>query len=228
MATVENIESLDQSFLTYTLNWPVLTEDTCAFGGQTGRKAEALALAQAHQDFDAVVQGQYWEHGSAWTFGKSGGCSVGCLTHATNAHGDFVPLYGIPASVAKLSDDIFESLIREESKSFPVRFISAIPVGADLTGVYTKLRLHILERWYERNPEQEGVYRLLVKDIPGWNASNADTSTHWMNYSHLSGAVNDLIAELRFDLVSANYDAPGDYVNLSEPFLKFISECVPA
>lgn len=227
MTTLENIATLNDIFLNYTLNWPVLDEDTCAFGGQIGRKTEALALAQAHQDFDAVVQGQYWEDGSAWTFGKSGGCSVGCLTHATNAHGDFVPLYGIPVSVAKLSDDIFESLIREESKSFPVRFISAIPVGADLTGVYTKLRLYILERWFKKNPEKGKVYELVAKNIPGWND---DTTIDWKAYNSSGDdeGVHSFIVDLIYRPVSANYDVPGDYVNLSGPFLKFISECVPA
>lgn len=229
MATLENIATLNKVFLDYNLNWPLLTQDNCAFGGHAKRKQEALALAQAHQDFDAVVQGQYWEDGDAYRFGNYGGCSVGCLTHANNAHGDFPKLYGIPTIVALLSDDIFESLTSEDAKSFPVKFISAIPVGADLTGVITELRLATLELWYGHNQGQKKVYEKLIEVIPGWEEGDRRKLDDYYPDGTDEG-VSQFVSDLKYDAVDA-YGTATNYANnesLSDLFLKIISECVPA
>lgn len=85
-----------------------------------------------HQEADQFVQGIYWD------LTKIRGCAVGCTLHTfapgqeTN-HVLYEPLFGIPAELARLEDEIFEVLGCDESKEWPVDFVRAIPVGADLS-----------------------------------------------------------------------------------------------
>lgn len=101
------------------MNHPLL-----AFHNDPAIKQEYLARVEAHRLADEIVQGQYWQNGK--------GCAVGCTLHS-DQHADYETELGIPRSIAYLEDQIFEGLPNGDAKDFPAQFLSAIPVGADLS-----------------------------------------------------------------------------------------------
>lgn len=97
-----------------------------AFHGDPKIKAKYLTRLTAHYNADEIVQGQYWENGK--------GGAVGCTVHSEK-HSDYESELGIPSILAHFQDRIFERLPNELAKEFPIEFLSAINVGADLTKV---------------------------------------------------------------------------------------------
>lgn len=110
-------------------------------------KAEVVARMRAHRAADEIVRGVYQLPDSDTASGYRG-CALGCtlplLDDETRNQYDLYPSgplwwarieteYGIPAPVAELIDDTFESQDEfEEAAAFAVDVIEAIPVGADL------------------------------------------------------------------------------------------------
>lgn len=108
-----------------------------AYHNDPALKAATIAEMRAHRDADRIVQGRYWDGGR--------GCAVGCLTHDPDGGHDQYPLrWGIPESLAWLEDAIFERLTAEEAREWPLAFLEAIPVGADLSGVADRFKLWLL------------------------------------------------------------------------------------
>jgi len=113
-----------------------------AFKGDAGLKADVVAGVEAHAAADEIIQGQYWEGGK--------GCAVGCLTHDPGGgHALFPGLFGLPVWFAYLVDTVFEELPAEAAKGWPLRVMSAVPVGADLDGLWMvlnaeRLRVEVL------------------------------------------------------------------------------------
>lgn len=60
--------------------------------------------------------------------------------------------------LAHLEDRIFEGLSNEEAKDFPIKFLSAIPVGADLSQVFKHFLI-----WLLADPK-EGVIKYAKTD----------------------------------------------------------------
>jgi hypothetical protein len=117
---------------------------------QKESKESVLARLEEHRAADEIVQGLYWA-----SKGSGRGCAVGCLTHnPTGGHRAFPKLWGIPVQLAYLIDNLFEALPLEEAKAWPQRIMSAIPVGADLSGVWDRWAL-----WMLVDP-QHGVARV--------------------------------------------------------------------
>jgi hypothetical protein len=104
---------------------------TLSFHGDPAIKQIYVSRAEGHFAADEIVKGQYWEDGK--------GCAVGCLVHGSS-HERLAREIGIPLQMAYLIDQLFEGQPNGHSKSFPVRFIQAVPVGVDLSGV--------MDRWY--------------------------------------------------------------------------------
>ena len=94
-----------------------------AFVGTTVTKAAVLEQLRAHAKADEIIKGRYWEGGK--------GCAVGCSIHS-GQHAEYEPRFGIPQVLARLEDCIFEGLSNKKAKAWPVRFMSAVPEGADL------------------------------------------------------------------------------------------------
>lgn len=115
-----------------------------AFHGKTEIKAFYVARVRGHLEADEIVHGRYWEKGR--------GCSIGCTIHGSN-HASFETDLGIPRIVARLEDRIFEGMAAGDSQEFPLQFLTAIPVGADLSRVAARFML-----WMLADPEQ-GVIR---------------------------------------------------------------------
>lgn len=84
-------------------------------------KQTYIDRAEQHYAADEIVQGIYWKKGK--------GCCVGCLSHADeNVHCELEKQTNIPEWLSGVADTIHEGLTKEESKSWPVRFIKAVPV----------------------------------------------------------------------------------------------------
>lgn len=94
------------------------------FHGDQKIKDKYLDRVKAHQKADRIQKGIYWQNGK--------GCAVGCTIEG-NDHDRYETELGIPKEVAYLEDVIFEELPNKEAMKFPLRFLQAVPVGADLS-----------------------------------------------------------------------------------------------
>ncbi|MGH7750074.1 MAG: hypothetical protein ACREQ5_35705, partial [Candidatus Dormibacteria bacterium] len=94
-----------------------------AYGGSVPKPA-ILAQLEAHRAADQIVKGLYWEAGK--------GCAVGCTVHGSD-HVLYEPMFGVPQMLARLEDTIFEGLPADLAMAWPIRFMSAIREGADLS-----------------------------------------------------------------------------------------------
>jgi hypothetical protein len=112
-----------------------------AFNNDAKLKKLLVAEIRKHRKQDQIVQGTYGRtEGKKWK-----GCAVGCAIHSLNIrlkgdwdtsnHAVYETELGISKRLAYLEDSIFEGLAEEEAKDFPLAFMEAIPVGADLSRV---------------------------------------------------------------------------------------------
>src|ERR1700744_573862 len=106
-----------------------------SFHGDPEIKEKYLARLRAHRLADQIIQGATGQNGK--------GCAVWC-TLDKYAHAPYETELGIPRILARLEDRIFEGLSVEESKDFPINFLSAIPVGKDLSNIYKKFFIWML------------------------------------------------------------------------------------
>src|SRR5579863_6488477 len=95
-----------------------------AYHNDQAIKDAILARLAAHAMADEFVKGQYWENGK--------GCAVGCTIHSSN-YSEYEHRFGIPQMLAHLEDCIFEGLPNGNAKAWPLRFMSAIEPGRDLS-----------------------------------------------------------------------------------------------
>jgi hypothetical protein len=108
-------------------------------------KATMMTSLRDHKRHDDFVRGKYWDA----DLGK--GCAVGCSLESIGVPADqrgrhalYPELLGIPEQIAKLIDSLFENLPDPDYKSWPVRIMDAIPVGADLSHVPAEWLLWLL------------------------------------------------------------------------------------
>jgi hypothetical protein len=106
-----------------------------SFHNNTEIKAKYLARLEAHRAADEIIQGTGFKNGK--------GCAVGC-TLDNYSHEAYETELGIPRILAKLEDRIFEGLSVENSKDFPINFLSSVPVGVDLKNVCKKFFIWLL------------------------------------------------------------------------------------
>jgi len=143
-------------------------------------KARIVAQVEAHAAADEIVQGKYWENGQ--------GCAVGCIIHG-NDHSKFPAELGIPEALARLIDNIFQGLPLAQAKEVPLRFVTAIPVGADLSKTAGRFLLWLLvdpmhgviqhvpvDRWPQQYAGVMGVADVLRRRIAGEDAATAAAS----------------------------------------------------
>jgi hypothetical protein len=122
-----------------------------AFINTTVTKDEIMRQLRAHAAADDIIKGQYWQDGK--------GCAVGCTIHS-GEHIEYESRFGIPQALARLEDCIFEGLQLAEARAWPLRFMSAVEPGADLSRVSWKF-LHWLLTDIRVNP---GIHHPLVSD----------------------------------------------------------------
>lgn len=146
-----------------------------AFHGDERVKATYLARVRAHAAADELIHGTYWEKGK--------GCAIGCTVHGSN-HMAYESELGIPAQLAYLEDRLFESLPNGEAQTWPVRFLEAIPVGADLSMVWPQFVVWLLTdptdgviRFAEGYPDAQAVIQrvaaLYERGMPAARAARA-------------------------------------------------------
>lgn len=136
-------------------------------------KQQVIAGLQAHYEADEIIKGTYWQNGK--------GCAVGCILHDLNPgkspemYARFEIELGIPQIVARLIDKIFEGLPNEEAKEFPLKYMSAIPVGTDLSLVWPHLAIFLLdeaERFHKTDENRstglavKSIYNQILKGEP--------------------------------------------------------------
>jgi hypothetical protein len=111
-----------------------------AFHGKQSVKDMYVARVKAHKAADEIIHGIYWENGN--------GCAVGCTVHS-DSHQAYEIELGIPRILARLEDGIFESLKNGRAKEWPLQFLEAIPVGADLSNIWPQFAVWLLidEQW---------------------------------------------------------------------------------
>src|SRR5690349_1908289 len=118
------------------------TEPLIAYHNKPELKTMMVEEAARHREQDQIVKGTYQREGKD---GKFQGCAVGCTIHSLNvrlgkklpcgAHVIYETELGVPYRLARLEDFMFERLPDDKAQTWPQRFLEAIPVGADLSGV---------------------------------------------------------------------------------------------
>lgn len=93
-------------------------------------KEKYVVRVKAHAEADEIKKGFYWEDGK--------GCAVGCTIEGSD-HSKYEKELGIPEVLAHLEDCLFEALPNGKAKAFPLKFLEAINVGADLSLVAAEL-----------------------------------------------------------------------------------------
>ena len=176
-----------------------------AFHNDPDLKERVLAQLEAHYDADEIIHGVYWENGK--------GCAVGCTVHS-NLHKDYETELGIPEVLAYVEEFIFEELPNDVAKEWPLRFIKAIPVGADLSKVWPQLTVFLLEGVlrYAETDEQKDIIKHVAdlysaeKEVPKKEWDNARKEAQRIYDATTSGRVyNSVYAAVQ----AANYyDTP--------------------
>jgi hypothetical protein len=120
-----------------------------SFKGDKKIKEFYLQRLEQHYKADEITQGIGWSEGK--------GCAIGCLFN--NYEYDLFPkLLGLPVDLAYLVDNIFEFLENKEAKLFPLEFIRAVKVRADLYRIGDKFKLYLLQ------DETNGIITKIHKD----------------------------------------------------------------
>jgi hypothetical protein len=79
---------------------------------------------KCHIATDAIIQGTYWN--------GSRGCFIGCLSHSKNPL-PLAELYGLPVTLVRLAESVFERLPASDAKQFFADFPEAVATdGKDL------------------------------------------------------------------------------------------------
>jgi len=107
-----------------------------AFHNKQEIKTKYLNRVKAHIEADELIHGVGWENGK--------GCAVGCTLNRYD-HACYQNELGLPEWLARLEDILFENMSNAKSQRFPLELLQAIPIGADLTQVYHKFQIYLLE-----------------------------------------------------------------------------------
>ena len=100
-----------------------------AFFGDSSYKHTVLQRVRQMQNDGRMVQGHYWEI----TASGPRGCALGALTQiSSGGHEHFPALFGLPADLAHLLEEIYETSDLPYAITYTARFVEAIPIGAVL------------------------------------------------------------------------------------------------
>lgn len=140
-----------------------------SYHGDPKIKAKYLARVAEHLRLDQLVPGATGQGGK--------GCSVYC-TFDVYDHSRGPVEIGVPIELMRLNDSIFEALARngEDWRTWPTRFLSAIPEGRDLSLVWPRFALWMLRGLPpQKRPDVkaavEGASALYAEWIGGSNPS---------------------------------------------------------
>lgn len=144
---------------------------TYAWHNSPELKAEVTERMILHRYQDSIVQGVFQRYAPEVAT-KYKGCLIGCLLPKVASGKDPLPAigwhqeveiqYGIIEAVGNLLDRIFENLPHGAHAKFAVDSIKAIPVGADLFLVPSRLVLHALSELWSVEPVINGLLEHVV------------------------------------------------------------------
>src|SRR5712692_6789302 len=120
-----------------------------SFHGDIQVKEKYLERLRQHKIADQILQDATGQDGK--------GCAVWCTLNKY-AHQAYENELGIPMILARLEDRIFEGLSIEESRDFPINFLTAIPIGKDLKHIYKHFFIWMLV------DEKDGVIKFAKTD----------------------------------------------------------------
>jgi len=130
----------------------------------TRNYANLVLEVKAHVEADALTRGKYWD--------GSKGCFIGCLTHSQDPK-PAIERFGLPESLLRIAENIFEALPEYEGKAFFAALPDAVGCdGKDLTRVHWRflaLELRTLPQQDVIDAVIEGMDLL----VAGENWSNA-------------------------------------------------------
>ena len=172
-----------------------------AFHNDSALKEQISAQLQAHYDADEIVKDVYWENGK--------GGAVGCTIHSTN-HKDYKTELGIPAYLAWIEDDIFGGLPYHLAKEWPLRFIRAIPVGADLSKVWPKLAVFLLtdqEHGVLQYAQTDKQKQIIQKVADLYSSEREVPKKEWLKASRDASRASDFASRAPYFACRAAYDA---------------------
>ena len=114
-----------------------------AFHGRSELKKDIVEEILNHQKQDQIVKGTYGHENGKWR-----GCAVGCSIHSLNVrygknlktddHKSYETELGIPESLARFEDYLFESMPTDKAMKWPAEFMKAVYTGANLSMVAPK------------------------------------------------------------------------------------------
>jgi hypothetical protein len=155
-----------------------------AYLGDPALKERVLTGLAAHAAADELVRGVYFEQGV--DDDKVRACSIGCTLHDLNPqlpaadHSRFVDELGIPEQLAHLIDAIFEAQPNDAAAAaWSQRVMAAIPVGADLTGVWDAYALWMLDRLVADGNDPDGVVAAMAGLFRRAVNGNQPTEREW-------------------------------------------------
>ena len=117
-----------------------------AFHNDPAVKEKYINRVQAHIAADNLIRGIGWDNGK--------GCAVGCTLEAYN-HSRYPIELGIPEWLARVEDTLFEGMSVEKSRTWPLKFLDAIKVGADLEKIKPLFLVMVLESALETFDHEE-------------------------------------------------------------------------
>ena len=180
-----------------------------AFHGRSATKQKYLKRLRSHMLADQILQGY-----GCWKNGK--GSAVGCTVHGT-LFAAYETELGIPAQLAGLVDSFFESISTDMSKVWPERFLSAIPVGANLSLIWaqfvTWLLLDPVEgviQYVETDDERGAIqqvadlYSTGCTDRMCWIVAGEDASFYFDGRQNIPYATRALYAAVGTARLAAN------------------------
>lgn len=137
-----------------------------AYHNNQSIKDKYIARMKGHMKADALIQGTGWDGHK--------GCAVGCTFENYN-HARGPIEIGVPETLMQLEDYIFEGLPVEQAKAFPLEFLTAIPVGANLSMVWPRFAL-----WLLASPDH-GVLRHCNDDAYPSAETAVDLYRRWIH-----------------------------------------------
>lgn len=105
-------------------------------------KAKVLAGYDAHIKADTLIKGEYFNYDDGFT-----GCHVGCVVHDLGGKeiDSYTELTGLPVWLRDLSEYFFENMEYPQNQKITRDILDAVPHGKDLTPVYHKFLIWLLE-----------------------------------------------------------------------------------
>ena len=133
-----------------------------------------IAEMEEHQRLDRLRQGDWFDPATLI------GCFFGCATQSSEgALKKAIAEMKLPPWLVYLSEKIFEGLPSEEAKTFPVRWLKAIPLNANIESVKHKLAIARLSKLKE-NCDDDNVNLALEMVIECHKSPDgADWSAAW-------------------------------------------------